>query len=246
VDDLVLLHSGAGQARDWRRVSGELPGVRCAALDFHGCGERPPWPGPGALTIDDQVELAATLAARLGAPVHVCGHSYGGAVALRLAITRPELVRTLALVEPQCYPLLREAGDPLFAIAESGWKSFCDAVERGEPERGWRDFIDYYSGAGFWDRLRPEVRASFLATSPVERWAVLFSSPTTIDDVRRLQMPTLVLCGERTTPRERRICEIIVAASPRAALGIVPGAGHMSPLTHPKEVAERLARHIER
>jgi lipase len=245
-EPVVLLHSGAGEARDWRRFQAEFPAAyRCAALDFYGCGRTPSWPGPAALTIDDQAHLVATLARSIGTPVHLCGHSYGGAIALRLVVTQPELVRTVSLIEPQCYPLLREAGDdPLFELHESGWNSFCAAYERGEPERGWRYFIDYYSGAGFWDRLPPEVRARFLAASPIERWAVLFSNPTTIDDVGRVQVPTLVLYGESTTAPERRMCEIIANATPRATLSMLPSAGHMSPITHPKEVASRIARHI--
>jgi pimeloyl-ACP methyl ester carboxylesterase len=153
-------------------------------------------------------------------------------------------VRTLSLIEPQCYPLLRENRDPLFAECESRWNSICAALGRGEPERGWRQFVDYYSGDGFWGRLRPEVRASFLASSPIERWAVLFSNPTMIDDVRQMQVPTLVLCGENTMAPERRMCEIIAEAAPRATLGILPAAGHMSPITHPKEAAGRIGEHM--
>src|SRR5215470_20458125 len=41
------------------------------------------------------------------------------------------------------------------------------AQERGQPEHGWRMFIDYYNGEGFWDRLRPAVREKLLATSPL-------------------------------------------------------------------------------
>jgi lipase len=244
-EPVVLLHSGAGTARDWRRLEAELPaGYRCAALDFYRCGGTPPRPGPAALTIDDQVHLVATLARSIGVPVHLCGHSYGGAVALRLAVTQPERVRTVSLIEPQCYFLLRETEDPLFEVSESMWNSFCAALERGEPERGWRGFIDFYNGDGFWDRLRPAMQASFLAASPIERWAVLFSNPTTIDDVRRVRVPTLVLCGERTTAPERRMCEIITGAIPRATLSVLPAAGHMSPITHPNEVAGRIARHM--
>ena len=244
-EPVVLLHSGAGEARNWRRFTDELPGgYRCLALDFYDCGRSPPWPGPAALTIDDQAYLVATIARSIGTPVHLCGHSYGGAVALRLAVTHPELVGTLSLIEPQCYPLLRETGDPLFEESESGWQSFCAAFHAGERERAWRQFIDYYSGHGFWDRLSPEVRAGFLAVSPIERWAVLFSNPTTVGDVRRLQVPTLVLCGENTTAPQRRMCEIIADATPHATLGMLPAAGHMSPMTHPKEVAEMIVRHI--
>ena len=114
----------------------------------------------------------------------------------------------------------------------------------GEAEAGWREFIDYFSGAGFWHRLRPEVRANLLSASPIERWAVLFSNPTTIADLRQLRVPALVACGEITTASERRMCEVIAEAMPRAALETIRGAGHMSPMTHPKEVAMRIAIHI--
>ena len=53
-----------------------------------------------------------------------------------------------------------------------------------------------------------------------------------------------MLCGESTTPPERRMCEIIADAAPRATLATLSAAGHMSPITHPKEVAGRIARHL--
>src|SRR5262245_37653401 len=101
-EPLVLLHSGTDEARDWHRFQAELPaGYQCAALDLYGYSNTPPWPGPSALTIDDQAHLVAALARSIGAPVHLCKHSYGEAVALRLVVTHPELVRTLSLVKPQ-------------------------------------------------------------------------------------------------------------------------------------------------
>ena len=111
-EPVVLLHSGAGEARDWRRFSAELPaGYRCAALDFYGCGGTPPWPGPRALTIDDQAHLAATLARSIGMPVHLCGHSYGGAIALRLAVTQPELDKALNFWGRKAFPAVASRGD---------------------------------------------------------------------------------------------------------------------------------------
>ncbi|HUL64474.1 MAG TPA: alpha/beta hydrolase [Burkholderiaceae bacterium] len=242
---VVFLHSGAGEASDWDRVtSAMLMGHRCAALDFYGCGGTPAWPGPAPMTIDDQAELAAALIRELGAPAHLVGHSYGGAIALRLVVTQPDLTKTVSVIEPQCYPLLRELGDPLFEASLSLWEHFRAAEERGEPEHGWRMFIDYYSGDGFFDRLRPAVREKLLATPKVESWKVLFSNPTTIDDLKRTRIPALVLCGGKTTVRERRMCDIISGALPDASLEFIPQAGHMSPMTHSKDVSTRITAHI--
>ena len=241
---LLLLHSGAGEARDWRRFATGLPGFRCAALDLYGFGATPAWRGPDPLTIDDQADLAAHAARSLGAPVHLVGHSYGGAVALRAAVKHAALFRSVSVIEPQCYLLLRELRDPLFELSRSIWEEVRSAIEGGAPEDGWRRFVDYYSGEGFWDRLRPEMRARFLAKSPIERWALLFSNPTTLVDLSRLAAPALVLCGERTTAPERRMCEAVAAAIPGASLVTIAGAGHMSPMTHAKEVAAQVAAHV--
>ena len=238
---VVLLHSGAGDARDWRRMIGGLAAFRSAAVDFYGCGGTPAWPGPRAMTIDDQVELVRCV---VHEPVHLCGHSYGGAVALRFAVKHPALVRSISVIEPQCYPLLRELGDPRFEVSLSLWNRVRALFELGEGEPAWRQFIDYFSGEGFWNRLRSEVRAAFSSVSPVERWAVLFSNPMMVRDLWTLEMPMLVLCGENTTEPERRMCEIVTDAAPGARLEMIGGAGHMSPMTHANDVATRIALHV--
>jgi lipase len=95
-----------------RRLQGQH---KIIAPDLIGFGRTGAWPRSGELTHDLQAELVAALIGEEGGgAVDVVGHSYGGAVAVRLALRRPELVRTLVLVEPVLTLLLREAGDPLF------------------------------------------------------------------------------------------------------------------------------------
>ena len=69
---------------------------------------------------DDAGDLAQLLESLDLYPVHVVAHSYGGAVALRLALDRSEMVRSLALHEPPFVGLLEE--DPATAPeAERLW-----------------------------------------------------------------------------------------------------------------------------
>lgn len=76
--------------------------------------------------------------AALGAPVDVIGHSFGATVALRLALERPELVRSLVLVEPVLFAAAKAAEDPRFAAfaAREGCFGPCwrRAVQKRRPK----------------------------------------------------------------------------------------------------------------
>ncbi len=96
---VLAIHGLTGHGRRWRTLADtQLPEVALAAPDLLGHG-RSSWAAPW--TIDANVAaLAALLEAEADAPAVVVGHSFGGAVALNLAATRPDLVSALALLDP--------------------------------------------------------------------------------------------------------------------------------------------------
>ncbi len=68
---------------------------------------------------------------------------------------------------------------------------------------------------------------------------------TALDECHGIRVPTLVLVGARTAPRYRRMTELVAEHVPGARLEILPEAGHMSPLTHPEEMAAAIERHLK-
>ena len=109
---VVLLHSSANSGAQWRALRADTEArYRVLALDLYGYGGTDPWPGHRALTLADEAALAEALIERCDAPVHLIGHSYGGAVALRVALHRPESIATLTLIEPTAFNLLRDGGE---------------------------------------------------------------------------------------------------------------------------------------
>jgi hypothetical protein len=68
---------------------------------------------------------------------------------------------------------------------------------------------------------------------------------TRVAELRRLNVPALLLHGERTGPAERRMTEILAGYLPQGRLASIPGAGHQSPYTHPGPVAALLRAHFE-
>ncbi|HEV7677987.1 MAG TPA: alpha/beta fold hydrolase [Candidatus Dormibacteraeota bacterium] len=98
---VVLVHGLGNSAMAWRRV---IPGLardhRVIAPDLPGCGQSSEIAARDMLEaythfVEELIEHASP-----GVPVALVGNSIGGAVALRLALTRTELVSRLVLVDP--------------------------------------------------------------------------------------------------------------------------------------------------
>ncbi len=248
-EPVVLLHAGASSGKQWREVSSRLDGsYKLIAPDLIGFGETPGWPGPDELTHDDQADLVRELVNTVCAgPVHVVGHSYGGATAVRLFLVEPTIVRSLVLIEPILTPLLPQAGE--HGLFDEYWRfaqSFIEKAEAGPEEAAWESFIDVRNGPGTW-QCKPEAsRARFLGlTRPtVDAFKSNLSNPITLADCRKITVPTLVVCGSDTTGPERRVTEILKEEIPHCSYEVIPGAEHMSPLTHPDEVARLIQQHL--
>jgi pimeloyl-ACP methyl ester carboxylesterase len=246
----VLLHSTASNGSQWKSLTAWLaPSHLVLAPDLPGYGAAK---AQGSDTGDLLADAAPTIALieRHGAPAHLVGHSYGGAVALAIAMSRPELVRSLSLIEPVAFYLLRDGdtGDrrlqrEVLLVADR----IRAAIAAGTPEPGMASFIDFWNGAGSWARLDP-VRQSQLCGQigrVAANFAAIAAEPCRLAQIRSICCPTLLIRGERSPEPVRRIIGILAAAITRGArLVEVPNAGHMAPLTHPQFVDPVIADHI--
>src|SRR5438105_5032578 len=105
---LVCVHGGLADWRTWRaQLESFAPHYRVLAYSRRGHYPNP-WPaGYTACTPDlHAADLAALIRALDLGPVHLLANSYGGRVALALALAALDLVRTLVLGEPPAHSLL--------------------------------------------------------------------------------------------------------------------------------------------
>lgn len=244
---VVALHGSASTGAQWRGLAGYLAGrFRVVTPDLPGYGASPVAAGAG-LAAD--AEAVATLIAHLGAPVHLVGHSYGGAVALKLAALQPEALRSLTVIEPLSLHLLRQG-------TRSDWQLYRDLAalvahvftrsHAGDSEAAMRGFVDYWMGAGAWARSSFRLRAALLARLPrvcADVRAVMFE-PSLLDELARIDVPTLAVTGLLSPAPSLRITELVARALPRATFRTIPGAGHLAPLTDPHVVDPMIAAHL--
>lgn len=143
----VFLHSGVGSAGEWREVFSRWPeGYRLIAVDAYRDGDDPG--RPGQRTLDSYADQVDAVVNHVGEPVHLVGFSWGGATGLHVAVTRPEVLASLTVVEPEAYSLLRTEDPQAFAeIAElrDRWREHVRADRWYEA---FEEFVDFYNGPG--------------------------------------------------------------------------------------------------
>ena len=248
-DPVILVHTGVSNGGQWRAITGHLAANwRCLAIDLHGRGKSDPWPGPGGVSLDGDAGLVMALAAKHG-PAHLVGHSWGAAVGIQAVLAASSSFASLALIEPPLYPLLVERGEvDILAPLEADVERFLGQIDEGRQAEGWQDFVNMHNGAGTWESLSHDKRQEFIAMSDTARdsYDAMHQSPTRGVDLGRLTLPTLVLWGSETAPHDIRLCEIALETIPGSRGEAIPGAGHVSPMSHPEEVAAALRRHLER
>ena len=247
-EPVVLLHSGGLSSRQWARLSVELARThRALAPDLLGYADGSPWPAGQPFDLGQDVELAVALA-ELSGPAHFVGHSYGGLLALHVAMRRPELVRSLALYEPVAFGVLHAPADEealrnLSATDPDG--DFLDDATGGD-ERWLQRFVDYWNGPGAWLALPEPARARFRDVGRKVFLEVrsLLLDQTTYAALSGFAGAALLLSGERSPLAARRVASRLAAILPRATMQTIPGAGHMGPLTHGEIVNTAIARHV--
>lgn len=248
---VVLLHGSASSGAQWRALAGRLePGRRVIAPDLYGYGAAAPWSGRGPFRLWHEAESVLAQIERLDGPVHLVGHSYGGTVALSIARRRRDLVRSLALIEPVAFHLLRH-GDAADAAALVEIRRVAAQMERalacGDYENGCGNFVDYWNGEGTWEQMpaaRREALVPRLAKIVLDFHATI-NEDAAPADLRNMAVPTLLLQGAATVQPIRRICRLVADALPAARFETIAGAGHMLPLTHRDEVNDAVVAHIE-
>ncbi|MFQ5936015.1 MAG: alpha/beta fold hydrolase [Acidiferrobacterales bacterium] len=246
---VVLLHSSASSSAQWRTLREQLSDdYRLLMPDLYGYGSSDDWSGDRPMRLTDEAAAIKALISQPGEPVHLVGHSYGGAVALRVALEQPALLQSLTLIEPVAFHLLRRAGDQLYREVCTIANSVRQSAARGDNRAGMAQFVDYWNGDGTWANLNEEKRMALAERTPkvaLDFWSTT-TEDTPLDVYRELDVPALILWGERTPAPARRIGELLTQALPSARHETIPGAGHMSPLTHARIVNDAIAEHLVR
>ncbi|HEX5581372.1 MAG TPA: alpha/beta hydrolase [Gemmatimonadaceae bacterium] len=242
---VILIHGFGTSSFLWRRVGPRLArlGHTAFALDLFGYGESDrPWDADFGIAAQAEYLDRALTALRAGHPT-VVGVGIGGAVALRLAATRPERVARLVLVNTPALDLVPgreirtlQARTARFPLRIS--RSVLGAAPLLTPLL--RDSVG--DPAAMPDRLVARYLAPFVGRDGLRQLLTLARSIRATDmtelELGDVQAPTLVVWGDRDRYLEPDVADQLVAGITGARLERFPDAGRLVPEEHPDELAE--------
>jgi pimeloyl-ACP methyl ester carboxylesterase len=244
-EPLVLVHGSWVDGGVWGGVEPRLSrSFEVVTYDRRGHGLSSSAAGRGTVC-DDVNDLAALIGSLELGPAHVAGTSFGGSIALRLAATRPELLRSVTVHEPPFFDLLRVEDSPELAELRLRLAAVAERLEAGDTEGGARLYFDEVAETpGGWDGLAQGRRGLLLSNAPTFldhcRDPDAFGIET--GDLAAVESPALLTHGDRRPPLFRRIVEMVSAVMPGARSEAIPGAAHDPQVTHPGAYAELIER----
>jgi len=212
---------------------------RCIAWDHRGQGQSAPDPLRECIGMElVWQDAVALLEALVDKPVHFCGLSMGGFTAMRMGARRPDLVRSLMLLETSSDP------EPVENVPR--YRLLTTIVRR----------------IGMWPvrgKTAPIMMGKSILADPsrkaeLKRYVALMSRRSDIwravngvvdragihSELSRITAPTLVMVGEEDTATVPAKAEKIAAAIAGAKLVRIPRAGHSSPVEEPAAVTSAL------
>jgi pimeloyl-ACP methyl ester carboxylesterase len=269
-EPVICIH-GAFIADTFRPLQFERSMVdRYRLISYHRRGYVGSGPIGGTASLADEVHDCCALLAHLGVRLaHVIGHSFGGVVALQLALKVPQLVHTLTLLEAalvvgdsgplyrqglqQSVQRYREAGARVVAdeFLQMRWP-YREPLEKALPgafEQAVADEFLQMRWPGYREPLEKALPGAFeqaVADAPASFAAdvpAALNSRFGEEQAVKITQPVLVVLGERSValhPRFAETYQLLLDWLPNAEGFVLPRATHFLHLENPRDMAGAL------
>jgi pimeloyl-ACP methyl ester carboxylesterase len=234
---VLLLHAGIADRTMWAEHLGPIAdaGHRVVAVDLPGYGEAAPSPEPA-----EWLDVVQTMDALDIERTALVGNSFGGHVALRVAVVAPERIAALVLVSAP--PPGMEPSSEL----QAAWEAEGSALERGDVDAAVGAVVDAW--------LRPDAPAALRErVAAMQRHAfevqLAAGEPSTQPQdpieahpgaLEGLAIPALVAAGEHDMPDFRFGADALAQRLQHARRVVIERAGHLAPLEQPEAFRDLL------
>ncbi len=245
---IIFLPGSCSTGAAWRPVMSALNGrFRCVTTSLLGYGGTAERRTADDASIAHEVDAIEQVIARAGGGrIHLVGHSFGGLVALAVALRNHRQLASLTVLEAPLPELLREYGETAhYAAFRHLTDGYFADFAAGNAEAVAR-MIDFYGGAGTFAAWPPRARAYAVETTAVNTrdWDSAYGFPLARTALAAVDIPALVAWGGVSHRSVQHANALLCEALPRATAASIAGAAHFMIATHAEQVARLIARHV--
>lgn len=232
----LLAHGSLSHGGEWSGLIADCEDrFHLIAPDLPGYGRSDPASEDGRPCFVSDASLFCSLADSESEehPIHLVGRDYGATIAIRVALTLPDRVASLTLIEPYAFYLLEEAGAPeRLETAAMGYRALALAgfEDKKPPARMMWDFMH---GEGAFDAAPPETQAyvSHVVDRLAADWrALAFDAPGQLRraDLARLDMPVQIVLRMGARAPVRAAAAILRDSAPDCSISSAPSSDLLS------------------
>jgi pimeloyl-ACP methyl ester carboxylesterase len=246
---IVLLPGSCSTGAAWRPViaawGNQFRCITTSLLGYGGTGERRI---AGDASISRNAEAMESVIRKAGDRVHLVGHSFGGLVALAVALRNRVSLASLVIIEAPAVDILRQRNEHQHYRAFRRMTEVYFADFAAGNVEAIAAMIDFYGGAGTFASWPPRTRAYAVGTTAVNilDWADAYGFPLSAASLGSLKIPLLIVRGGASPEAVQRANALLCEFSGNAALATIDGAAHFAIATHADEIAGRIAAHVHR
>jgi pimeloyl-ACP methyl ester carboxylesterase len=248
---VVLVHGAFSDHRVWEAQREEVSKrYRYIALDQRYFGAAP-WSDSGSKysVATHANDLAGFIKQLNAGPVRVVGWSYGGTVALALAVQRPDLVRSLFLNEPALGSIVSDPADQkTLAEEREGIGSAVAASKANDQAQAVRLFADWVNGEpGSFEALPSTIRNVHLENGRTLPAHFALPPPPAIacSQLGQLKVPVTVSKGQQSSPFFTILADTTHRCIAGSRLIVIPSARHMAPVQNTPAFNAALLAHLD-
>ncbi|HEY4496823.1 MAG TPA: alpha/beta hydrolase [Candidatus Paceibacterota bacterium] len=230
---LLILHGWNSSLSSWKETAISLAenGNRVIVPDMPGFGSSDapdrPW------TTDDYTKWVLDLIRELNLKnINLAGHSFGGGLAIKLAVQRPELFEKLVLISTA---RIRKKKSLHRSIIKVGAK-----------------IIKFFSFLPLYEKARSLLYRKIVGTADYPRASgtmkdtfknVIAEDLTPV--ISLINLPTIIIWGDKDRLTEIGDAHLLNKSIKNSKLEIIPGIGHAPNIEHPKKLAELINKFIK-
>ena len=233
---IVFIHGSYATTSTWKKIVQQLASTHhCISIKLPGhCG----MPNPDDFTapnIDTELKIIESVIAELTEqPIHLIGHSFGGVVALALALKGAVAIQELTLFEPVSTWVFESVGDHAMTQQVNAFiQDYRQGISNNTPYICGK-VIDFWGGEGAFEPLPDFIKDGMvpLTANNNRHWTLCENTYHPRTSLNLLTIPTKLVCGSASNPVAQAIVDHLSNELPNNKQYTIPGASHFLVTSH--------------